>query len=351
MPVVEGIQEEVVEEVVVKEELNQIKNEETKDSTVELDEDIPTTKQEEPEKEIKTQEKDEASCSKRAVDGAATGENDLAETLVKDEPLSPTSSISSRISESGSKRGHRTRGRPRVPRSARHSSRKSVTTDDEKKDDGGSSKHSDGELSEDEVRESSDILSGQLTSVNASSILSESFPNSPASMSMGSDTEEEKSFKQWKKSIMLVWRAAATHKYANVFLHPVTNDIAPGYHSVVLRPMDLSTIKKNVETGVIRTTVDFQRDMMLMFTNATMYNSSDHNVFKMAKEMYDDVMQHLEQYVNTQMMMQTNDGKNLRQSRRPDASDKEDDQKKRRASVDISESGGKAKKRKTRMDE
>ena len=58
--------------------------------------------------------------------------------------------------------------------------------------------------------------------------------------------------------------------------------------------MDLSTIKKNVETGVIRTTVDFQRDMMLMFTNAIMYNSSDHNVFKMAKEMYDDVMQHLE---------------------------------------------------------
>ena len=58
--------------------------------------------------------------------------------------------------------------------------------------------------------------------------------------------------------------------------------------------MDLSTIKKNVETGIIRTTVDFQRDMMLMFTNAIMYNSSDHNVFKMAKEMYDDVMQHLE---------------------------------------------------------
>ncbi|KAK3743186.1 hypothetical protein RRG08_064040 [Elysia crispata] len=349
MPVVEGIQEEVVEEIVVKEETDKTKDDEIKEITGELDEDTSIPVKEEPEKEAR--EKDEASCSKRGVDGAVASENDLAETSVKDEPLSPTSSISSRVSESGSKRGHRTRGRPRVPRSARHGSRKSVTTDDEKKDDGGSSRHSDVELSEDEVRESPDILSGQLTSVNASSILSESFPNSPASMSMGSDTEEEKSFKQWKKSIMLVWRAAATHKYANVFLHPVTNDIAPGYHSVVLRPMDLSTIKKNVETGIIRTTVDFQRDMMLMFTNAIMYNSSDHNVFKMAKEMYDDVMQHLEQYVNTQMMMQTTDGKNLRQSRRPDTSDKEDEQKKRRASVDISESGGKAKKRKTRLDE
>ncbi|GFR66070.1 bromodomain-containing protein 8 [Elysia marginata] len=350
MPVVEGIQEEVVEEeIVVKEEVIQINDEQSKAGTSEIEEDTPVAAKDDAEKEA--QDKDEVSSLRRGVDAALATETDPAESSMKDEPLSPTSSISSRVSESGSKRGHRTRGRPRAPRSARQGTRKSLTTDDDKKDDGGSSRHSDVELSEDEVRESADILSGQLTSVNASSILSESFPNSPASMSMGSDTEEEKSFKQWKKSIMLVWRAAATHKYANVFLHPVTNDIAPGYHSVVLRPMDLSTIKKNVETGVIRTTVDFQRDMMLMFTNAIMYNSSDHNVFKMAKEMYDDVMQHLEQYVNTQMMMQTTDGKNLRQSRRPDTSDKEDEQKKRRASVDISESGGKAKKRKTRLDE
>ena len=61
---------------------------------------------------IQAREKDEASCSKRGVDGAVASENDLAETSVKDEPLSPTSSISSRVSESGSKRGHRTRGRP-----------------------------------------------------------------------------------------------------------------------------------------------------------------------------------------------------------------------------------------------
>ena len=44
------------------------------------------------------------------MDGATGSENDLPESSVKDEPLSPTSSISSRISESGSKRGQRTRG-------------------------------------------------------------------------------------------------------------------------------------------------------------------------------------------------------------------------------------------------
>ena len=58
--------------------------------------------------------------------------------------------------------------------------------------------------------------------------------------------------------------------------------------------MDLGTIKKNIETGILRSTPEFQRDMMLMFTNAIMYNSSRHNVNRMAQVMYDDVLQHIE---------------------------------------------------------
>ena len=42
--------------------------------------------------------------------------------------------------------------------------------------------------------------------------------------------------------------------------------------------MDLTSIKKNVEGGVIRTDIEFQRDILLMFQNALMYNSSDHDV-------------------------------------------------------------------------
>jgi len=60
------------------------------------------------------------------------------------------------------------------------------------------------------------------------------------------------------------------------------------------RPMDLSTIKKNIDNGVIRTTAEFQRDMMLMFINAMMYNSVEHDVHQMAVEMYSDVMTHIE---------------------------------------------------------
>lgn len=77
-------------------------------------------------------------------------------------------------------------------------------------------------------------------------------------------------------------------------MHPVRDEIAPGYSNVVYRPMDLSTIKKNIENGQIRTTKEFQRDVMLMFTNAIMYNSSNHDVYKIGLEMFKEVIHNVE---------------------------------------------------------
>uniref|UniRef100_A0A8D0BLL1 Bromodomain-containing protein 8 n=1 Tax=Salvator merianae TaxID=96440 RepID=A0A8D0BLL1_SALMN len=130
--------------------------------------------------------------------------------------------------------------------------------------------------------------------------LADSIPSSPASSQFSVCSEDQEAIqaqKIWKKAIMLVWRAAANHRYANVFLQPVTDDIAPGYHSIVQRPMDLSTIKKNIENGLIRTTAEFQRDIMLMFQNAVMYNSSDHDVYHMAVEMQRDVLEQIQDTV------------------------------------------------------
>lgn len=67
--------------------------------------------------------------------------------------------------------------------------------------------------------------------------------------------------------------------------------------------MDLSQIKKNIESGAIRSTAEFQRDMMLMFTNAIMYNNCNHRVHKMAVEMYNDVLQHIEVRVMMTLIM------------------------------------------------
>ncbi|XP_041122512.1 bromodomain-containing protein 8-like isoform X5 [Polyodon spathula] len=163
--------------------------------------------------------------------------------------------------------------------------------------------------------------------------LPESIPSSPASSQFSVCSEDQEAIqaqKIWKKAIMLVWRAAANHRYANVFLQPVTDDIAPGYHSIVHRPMDLSTIKKNIENGLIRTTAEFQRDIMLMFQNAVMYNSSDHDVYHMAVEMQRDVLEQIQQFLATQLIMQTSESgisaKSLRgrdSTRKQDSSDKD----------------------------
>ncbi|XDV38927.1 hypothetical protein PO909_008245 [Leuciscus waleckii] len=161
----------------------------------------------------------------------------------------------------------------------------------------------------------------------------DSIPSSPASSQFSICSEDQEAIqaqKIWKKAIMLVWRAAANHRYANVFLQPVTDDIAPGYHSIVHRPMDLSTIKKNIENGLIRTTAEFQRDIMLMFQNAVMYNSSDHDVFHMAVEMQRDVLEQIQQFLATQLIMQTSESgisaKSLRgreANRKQDPNDKD----------------------------
>ncbi|KAJ8025747.1 Bromodomain-containing protein 8 [Holothuria leucospilota] len=180
------------------------------------------------------------------------------------------------------------------------------------------------------------------------SVFSESLPNSPASLSQLED-HHDYPYRSWKKAIMLVWREAASHKYANLFLHPVTDEIAPGYSSTVYRGMDLSTIKKNIENGTIKTTKAFQRDIMLMFQNAIMYNRSDHDVYRMACDMQTDVLKIIEEFLSTQLLAQNPEAsKSLRGRRTMDLSQKEEE-KPRRSGGEAEHTSGK--KRKTRGDE
>jgi len=68
------------------------------------------------------------------------------------------------------------------------------------------------------------------------------------------------------------------------------------FHSppVFCRPMDLTSIKRRLSKGHIRSMVQFQRDLMLMFQNAVMYNSFNHQVHHMAAEMEREVLEQLQ---------------------------------------------------------
>ncbi|XP_026325596.1 bromodomain-containing protein 8 isoform X2 [Hyposmocoma kahamanoa] len=111
-----------------------------------------------------------------------------------------------------------------------------------------------------------------------------SAPESPSA------NDAERQHRLWKKSVMLVYSRLCAHKYASIFLRPITDEEAPGYSMVIKRPMDLTTIRRNIEAGVIRTTAEFQRDVLLLLSNALMYNSSEHSVYTMAKEMFEEAV-------------------------------------------------------------
>ncbi|XP_063391826.1 bromodomain-containing protein 8-like [Cydia fagiglandana] len=105
--------------------------------------------------------------------------------------------------------------------------------------------------------------------------------------------DAERQHRLWKRSVMLVYSRLCAHKYASLFLRPITDEEAPGYSVVVKRPMDLTSIKRNIEAGNIRTTAEFQRDILLMLSNALMYNSSEHSVYQMAKELHEEAVSQL----------------------------------------------------------
>ncbi|CAH2064551.1 unnamed protein product, partial [Iphiclides podalirius] len=109
-----------------------------------------------------------------------------------------------------------------------------------------------------------------------------SAPDSPSA------SDAERQHRLWRKSVMLVYSRLCAHKYASLFLRPISDEEAPGYSVVVKRPMDLTTIRRNIDAGLIRTTAEFQRDVLLMLSNALMYNSSEHSVYRMARDMHEE---------------------------------------------------------------
>ncbi|EAT45132.1 AAEL003562-PA [Aedes aegypti] len=93
----------------------------------------------------------------------------------------------------------------------------------------------------------------------------DSIPNSPAS-------SEDREYRAWKKAILSILAKVSSCRQAAAFLKPLPDEQVS---DIIYRPMDLSVIKKNVENGIIRSSSEFQRDVMLMYTNAMVLNRPD----------------------------------------------------------------------------
>ncbi|CBZ26150.1 conserved hypothetical protein [Leishmania mexicana MHOM/GT/2001/U1103] len=74
-----------------------------------------------------------------------------------------------------------------------------------------------------------------------------------------------------------------------MFHYPVSATEVPGYYDVVETPMDLSTIRKNIEQGKYRTDAEVENDVVLMLSNALDFNekgSQWHDLAKQLKKRY-----------------------------------------------------------------
>lgn len=104
---------------------------------------------------------------------------------------------------------------------------------------------------------------------------------------------DDQRHKSWLKNINLLWREIANHKNGAMFMNPIKEAIAPHYYDIVKRPMDLKTIKNRIRDGLINTTTEFERDVMLMLNNSLMYNKEGTEVYQMAREMLDDAVEQI----------------------------------------------------------
>lgn len=120
----------------------------------------------------------------------------------------------------------------------------------------------------------------------------DSLPNSPAS-------SDDREYRSWKKSILLVYNGLIAHRCASLFTKPITEDQAPNYKTIVYQPMDLHTLKRNIDSGNIRTTIEFQRYVMLMCHNAMFYNFNDTIICVRAKEMLNDALTAIDEFSDT----------------------------------------------------
>jgi hypothetical protein len=77
----------------------------------------------------------------------------------------------------------------------------------------------------------------------------------------------------------------ASFKSSSLFARPPDDATAPDYHTLIRHPTDLTSIRAQLKSGTIQTPLQLQRELLLMYANATMYNKSGSDVSRWAQEM------------------------------------------------------------------
>ncbi|KAF5388198.1 hypothetical protein D9615_000445 [Tricholomella constricta] len=116
----------------------------------------------------------------------------------------------------------------------------------------------------------------------------------------GTRSEEQVALKRFQNVIGMLHSQISQHRNGNIFHNPIKNSEAPDYHEIVKRPIDLKTIKIKVKDGSIANSLEYQRDIFLMFANAMMYNRPGSDVYTMAEDMMIESEGHISAFRQTE---------------------------------------------------
>ncbi|KIL70022.1 hypothetical protein M378DRAFT_6965 [Amanita muscaria Koide BX008] len=116
----------------------------------------------------------------------------------------------------------------------------------------------------------------------------------------GDKTEEQVALKRFQNVIGMLHAQISQHRNGNIFHNPIKTSDASDYHEIVKRPIDLKTIKGRVKDGLIANSLEYQRDIYLMFANAMMYNVPGSDVHGMAEDMMLESEAHVSSFRQTE---------------------------------------------------
>ncbi|KAL3930718.1 MAG: hypothetical protein SGPRY_001417 [Prymnesium sp.] len=83
--------------------------------------------------------------------------------------------------------------------------------------------------------------------------------------------------------------AIMKHKWAYPFKRPVTDKEAPDYKDIIKNPMDFSTLRKRVESGIVNDANALVSDLFLIFDNAMIYNLYNSRSCQLVESAYRDL--------------------------------------------------------------
>ncbi|KAK0242824.1 hypothetical protein EDD85DRAFT_812731 [Armillaria nabsnona] len=110
-------------------------------------------------------------------------------------------------------------------------------------------------------------------------------PSGARTRRRGDRTEEQVALKRFQNVIGMLHSQISQHRSGNIFHNPIKASEAPDYRDIVKRPVDLKTIKAKIKDGIISNSLEYQRDIYLMFANAMMYNRPGSDIYSMTEDM------------------------------------------------------------------